>query len=129
MLNILIAIHSVALLNLFYHHIRFTTLHFSYICISIYSFGLIRIFAQVLPSVSVKETRPLLAASTSATPKVLLNYCEPKDSKKPKQKKSSVKSIKYLSGESFHTIYSWELWKIVMVKIYEFEMYITRKSI
>lgn len=67
-------------------------------------------YLQVLPVASLKETRPLLTASTSTStaPKVLLNYCEPKDnikdSKKPKQKKSSVKSIKYLSGELLHTI-------------------------
>lgn len=62
-------------------------------------------FTQVIPTASLKETRPLLTASTSSTaPKVLLNYCEPKDTKKPKHKKSSVKSIKYLSGELIHTV-------------------------
>lgn len=65
------------------------------------------LFEQVLPTASIKETRPLVTASTSSTaPKLLLNYCEPKDSKRPKHKKSSVRSIKYLSGELLHTIYS-----------------------
>lgn len=45
----------------------------------------------------VRESRPLSAVSTN--PKVLKNYCEPRDSKKPKHKKQSRKH-KYSSDSS-----------------------------
>lgn len=46
----------------------------------------------------IRDSRPLSVVSTN--PKVLKNYCEPKDSKKPRHKKQSRKHLKYSSNSS-----------------------------
>lgn len=79
-------------------------LPFTYYVYAIYRF-------QIVTNSSIKESRPLSTASTSTAPKLLLNYCEPKDTKKPKHRKAATatalaaKQIRYLSGDLIHKVH------------------------